>query len=103
MAVSGNILNEVRRKLRQKFPVNFYEDFEDVLVVFGPRLQHVNLGKHTVTICRDPKDNMVIETALAAGASIVVTGDKDLLTLHQYEGVSFITPAEYVKGFEPST
>ena len=32
----------------------------------------------TLQICRDPKDDMVIETAVSGRADAVVTGDKDL-------------------------
>jgi putative PIN family toxin of toxin-antitoxin system len=31
-----------------------------------------------VTVCRDPKDNMLIETALGGGAEVVVSRDEDL-------------------------
>jgi putative PIN family toxin of toxin-antitoxin system len=50
----------------------------------------------TVTVCRDPEDNMVIEAALAGRAECIVTGDDDLLTLHQYEGIDFIAPREFI-------
>jgi len=45
----------------------------------------------TVSVCRDPEDNMVIEAALAGNATVVVTGDEDLLILRQYEGIEFVT------------
>jgi putative PIN family toxin of toxin-antitoxin system len=43
-----------------------------------------------VQVCRDPDDDMVIEAALAGQANYVVTGDKDLLTLGQFEGIRFV-------------
>ena len=49
----------------------------------------------TVSVCRDPEDNMVIEAALAGNATVVVTGDEDLLTLRQYAGIEFITPRAF--------
>jgi putative PIN family toxin of toxin-antitoxin system len=35
----------------------------------------------TVTVCRDPEDDMILECCLAAHADLLVTGDKDLLEL----------------------
>jgi putative PIN family toxin of toxin-antitoxin system len=32
----------------------------------------------TLQLCRDPKDNMVIETAVSGRADLIVSGDKDL-------------------------
>jgi putative PIN family toxin of toxin-antitoxin system len=49
-----------------------------------------------VTVCRDPEDNKVIEAALAGRANCIVTGDEDLLTLHQYESIDFIAPREFI-------
>lgn len=46
-------------------------------------------------ICRDSDDLPVIGTALAAGAPVLVTGDKDLLILEQVEGVRMVTPRQF--------
>jgi len=52
---------------------------------------------HTINICRDPKDNKVIECAIQAKANIIATGDKDLLILHPFHGIDIIPPAEVIK------
>ena len=51
----------------------------------------------TVSVCRDPGDNMVLECAERARADLIVTGDKDLLVLRSYKSTSIVTPAEYLK------
>lgn len=40
---------------------------------------------------RDPKDAMLLELALASKASYLVSEDKDLLSLGQYEGTRIVT------------
>ena len=52
-----------------------------------------------VKVCRDPKDDMVIEAALAGEAEYVVTGDEDLLTLRRFETVRFVTPRTFLRAF----
>ena len=52
-----------------------------------------------VKVCRDPDEDMVIEAALAGMAEYVVTGDKDLLTLKEFESVRFITPRTFLAVF----
>jgi putative PIN family toxin of toxin-antitoxin system len=51
----------------------------------------------TVKICRDPDDDMILECAERAHATVIVTGDKDLLTLGSYKHTRIINPAEYLQ------
>jgi uncharacterized protein len=54
-----------------------------------------------VTDCRDPKDDMYLELALAAGAEIIVSSDDDLIVLHPWRGVSILRPADYLSLIHP--
>ncbi len=49
-----------------------------------------------VTDCRDAKDNTYLELALAAGASVILSGDADLLVLHPWRGVRIVSPAAFL-------
>jgi len=53
----------------------------------------------TVTICRDPKDNMFLSLALSASADGVITGDKDLLILNPFNNIPIVSPAEFIARF----
>ena len=44
--------------------------------------------------CRDRSDDMFIETALAARAGIVVSGDQDLLEAPSIRGLRILTPQQ---------
>lgn len=51
---------------------------------------------HTTHVCRDPKDDMLLECAALANADLLVTGDNDLLTLESYGRTRIVTPREYL-------
>lgn len=50
-----------------------------------------------VIACRDPKDDKFLSIAVYAGASVIVTGDDDLLVLHPFRGITIIRPADFFK------
>jgi len=52
------------------------------------------------SVCRDPDDDVVLGTAMAAGADVIVTGDKDLLVLGAYEGIGIETPRQFLEGLD---
>ena len=49
-----------------------------------------------VTVCRDPKDNHVLELAINGRATHVVTGDDDLLALDPFRGVRIVPPLVFL-------
>jgi len=50
----------------------------------------------TIRDCRDAKDNRYLDLALAAGAAVIVSGDKDLLVLDPWRGIRIVPPAQFV-------
>lgn len=51
----------------------------------------------TVTVCRDPKDDMFLALAKEAGATLIVSGDKDLLMLNPFDGIPIVTAREFLE------
>jgi uncharacterized protein len=45
-------------------------------------------------VSRDPDDDLVLATALAAEASLIVTGDRDLLTLGTFRDIRILDAAD---------
>ena len=46
-------------------------------------------------VCRDPDDDEILAIASAGRASVLVTGDADLLTLANYGPVKIVTVADF--------
>jgi putative PIN family toxin of toxin-antitoxin system len=49
-----------------------------------------------VTVCRDPDDNKLLETAVAGHADWLVTGDQDLLVLNPFQRIRILTPSAFL-------
>jgi putative PIN family toxin of toxin-antitoxin system len=52
-----------------------------------------------LSVLEDEPDNRILECAVEAGASAIVTGDKDLLALKSYESIGIMTVAELLYTF----
>ena len=51
-----------------------------------------------VTLCRDPKDDMLLECCIAARARFLISGDKDLLVLEEVPfDLKIITSREFLQ------
>ena len=66
--------------------------FEDIVV-----LSHLVAGEHEFAGARkDPDDDKYIAAAVEGGASFVVSGDPDLLTLKEHEGIRIVSPRAFL-------
>lgn len=54
-----------------------------------------------IRICRDPKDDKILELAVIGNTEYVVTGDADLLALNPFRGIAIIAPAEFLRVISP--
>jgi putative PIN family toxin of toxin-antitoxin system len=77
--VSGPIVDEVGRILIEELDIPEYEVEEFVLLLCA--VADVVPIQHQVMGCRDPNDDMFVETALVGKANFIVTHDDDLLYL----------------------
>lgn len=82
-------------RIRDKYSLG-HQDIVDFVTFLAFR-GHLVEPSQSVSACRDAKDNMVLEAALAGEASFIVTGDEDLLVLDPFEGISIVTPSVFLK------
>lgn len=102
IAVSEQLLTELTEVIfREKFDPYFISDEER----FEPiRFLEVRASIFTplekVVKSPDPKDNMILELAIAANASCIISGDKKhLLSLHPFHGIPILSPTAFLKMF----
>lgn len=57
-------------------------------------------ASHNIHVCRDPDDDKFISCAIDGQCYYIVSGDKDLLTLGNYENIRILTVAEFMKMIE---
>ena len=97
LITSDKIIEELISVLDEpRFDDTIDEDDSARLISLIKRNAMIVHPAHNIHVCRDPKDNMIIETAVAAKADMIVSGDKDLLELGQYQAIKILSPKEFL-------
>ncbi|OAQ20655.1 putative toxin-antitoxin system toxin component, PIN family [Thermosulfurimonas dismutans] len=93
--ISKAILDELLRVLATKFS----KDREELarLAVWLSEIAQFVSPKRKLTILSDEADNRILECAVEAGAEVIVTGDREILDLVQFEGIRILSLREYLK------
>ncbi|MBW1945199.1 MAG: putative toxin-antitoxin system toxin component, PIN family [Deltaproteobacteria bacterium] len=88
------LLEEILRNLRLKIklPAKIVENIGDLLL---EQVSMVNPAPLATDICRDPDDVKILGLAVAASANYIVTGDKDLLVLKEFQGIPILNPRAF--------
>lgn len=90
------ILAELEEKLQTKAGFSSSQASEAVVGLLS-FLRVVKITGTLKVVTADPDDDKILECAVAGGASHVITGDRrHLIPLGAYQGISIVTPAEFV-------
>ena len=91
IVLCDELLEEVLRNLhlRIRLSTKIVDDIGDLLLDQANMINPVPLAPD---ICRDPEDVKILGLAVAAGANYIVTGDKDLLVLKEFQGIPILNP-----------
>ncbi len=60
---------------------------------------HVSEFVHTsttISVCRDPDDDRLLELALDGKATAIITGDADLLALNPFQQIMILNPRDFL-------
>lgn len=93
---SPQILEEIKNRLLEKFklPPEKVKEFLEI-IVFNSQIVYPK--KKLKVVKKDPADNKILECALEAKASFIISGDKHLLEIGKYKGMKIIMPNEFLK------
>lgn len=94
LVISKPILGELLGILGRKFA----RDAEELAhaAVFLSELGIVVKPRQRLRVVKDDPDNRILECAIAGRADAIVTGDKALLGLREYQGVRILSLREYL-------
>ena len=95
--ISGALSEELGRVLvRSRF--DRYVSLEDREELFDGLTRDSEFVEITesVQVCRDPKDDRILELAVSGAAAYIVTGDTDLLVLNPFRGIEILRPADFL-------
>jgi putative PIN family toxin of toxin-antitoxin system len=93
------ILDEFKEKLSFKFDYspNDAQSTTDRVLDYS---QLVNITNSLKGICADPDDDMVLECAVVANANYIVTGDKHLLSLINYQNSLILKATDFLASIQ---
>ena len=96
-SLSLAILDELRDVLqRPKFKFSPEQSF-NVVEELHAACEIINPMVKINVITEDPDDNKILECAVAAKPTFIVSGDRHLLDLVEFRGIKILTPTAYLK------
>jgi len=100
LVVSEAIVEEISRVLHYPKIAKRHQWSEEKIKDFLASLTYLAIqtpGKRKLNVIKDdPSDNRYLECALEGGAAYIVSGDRDLLDLGEYEGIRILTPSAFL-------
>ena len=95
LVISRAILDELLEVLGRRFA----RDAEELahVAVYLSEIATVVAPRRRLRVVRDDPDNRILECASTARAEAIVTGDKALLALEDFEGIVVVTLASYLE------
>jgi len=94
--ITDEIIAEITSVMNNsKFNANSIEieDYVKIIEKYSKKIVSKNVSK---TISRDKNDDKILQCGLDGNVDFIVTGDKDLLVLKEYETIKIIKPKDYL-------
>ena len=95
LLISKPIIDEVLTVLRRKFEWEGERLGEAALLL--AEMGEILATKPRLRLLKDDPDNRILECAVAGRADLIVTGDRELLDLKQFEGIRIVSLRSYLE------
>ena len=95
--ITNEIIKEITSVMSSnKFDVNSteIEDYTRIIEKYSKNFVTKNIPK---SVSRDKKDDKILQCGLDGNVDYIITGDKDLLVLKEYEKIKIINPKDYLE------
>jgi putative PIN family toxin of toxin-antitoxin system len=100
VAISKQLLDELERALEYKRVKKYFKQPQEKINALLKRIRTVGIMVDPQfeldVIDDDPDDNRVLECAVAANASYIISGDDHLIDLENYQGIVVLPPAGFL-------
>lgn len=100
VATSAPLLDELKRALDYKQVKKYLKLAPDEINTLLGRWSTISIYVEPEVeldvVEDDPDDNRVLECAIAAEANYIISGDKHLLDLGEYQGIEVLPPAGFI-------
>ena len=100
LVVSDEILKELAAVLYRSHLKIDHRDIKELFRLIKMKALRVKSRPSSIDVCRDPKDNFILELACQTKADFIVTGDEDLLVLKSFRDTLIIPPQEFIRRLE---
>jgi len=99
LLLSRPILEEYQRVtdvLNRKFPS---VDASKIIRLIAIHSRMIDTEGVSIVVSQDPDDDKFIECAIAGQADVIVSGDKHLLEIEEFEDIQILAPREFLDRF----
>ena len=97
LIITDEILHEIAVVMSSsKFSLEKSEidDYVKIIERFSRKIKSVN---KLVFSSRDPDDDKILKCAISGDVDFIITGDKDLLVIKEYETIKIMKPKDYLE------
>ena len=94
IVISDFILSEVSRILHNKFKMPF-RNVSAIVAYLKEFCIVTSYDKLPKRICRHQFDDEILALAISNGVDCIITGDKDLLDLKDYQSIKIVSPRQF--------
>jgi len=99
LIISPDILSEYQRvgdALAAKFPGVDLDPWIELLILKAKLCEAAPLGE---SVCTDPDDDKFIACGIATRTKLIVSGDRHLLDVSGYQGITVLKPRAFVERY----